>query len=337
MRAQLLGRTALVLVSTAMVIGMAGSADGAVIASDDFERAADNGLGTTPVGAYTWTETEASAGTISLADIGGNGKARINSRGNGTDPAAVLNVAMVNVDVTVTMQNYYNLSDNYFGGILYRVPVPSAGFASDTNPATAGYVVDVTSGTWGPAPYTSANMIGLRYANNTYLAQVVLPSPITIDTDYELHVVAVGNSHKVFWNGNLVIDYTETIPGRDHAGGVGFGTYYGAWYFDNFVVEGITPPPSHPGDFDGDGDVDGADFVAWQTNFPKASGATLADGDADGDGDVDGADFVVWQTAFPFTPGPSAAPVPEPQGLALLGLGCLLAAIRRVGRRRRSA
>ncbi|MCC7087484.1 MAG: hypothetical protein IT427_20970, partial [Pirellulales bacterium] len=37
-----------------------------------------------------------------------------------------------------------------------------------------------------------------------------------------------------------------------------------------------------PGDFDSDGDVDGADFVAWQTHFPTASGATLADGDSDG-------------------------------------------------------
>jgi autotransporter-associated beta strand protein len=77
----------------------------------------------------------------------------------------------------------------------------------------------------------------------------------------------------------------------------------------------------HAGDFDGDGDVDGADFVAWQTNFPTATGATLAQGDADGDGDVDGADFVVWQTNFPFTPGPGASPVPEPAGVLLFALG----------------
>lgn len=79
-----------------------------------------------------------------------------------------------------------------------------------------------------------------------------------------------------------------------------------------------------PGDFDTDGDVDGADFVAWQTNFPKPSGATLAQGDADGDGDVDGADFVVWQTNFPTPTGPGASPVPEPQSLALLNIGGLL-------------
>jgi autotransporter-associated beta strand protein len=88
----------------------------------------------------------------------------------------------------------------------------------------------------------------------------------------------------------------------------------------------------HPGDFDSDGDVDGADFVAWQTNFPKPSGAVLAEGDADGDGDVDGADFVVWQTNFPFTPGPGAAPVPEPGAIVLAGFA---AAAMALGVRRR--
>jgi hypothetical protein len=86
---------------------------------------------------------------------------------------------------------------------------------------------------------------------------------------------------------------------------------------------------AHAGDFDGDGDVDGADFVAWQTNFPKPSGATLAQGDADGDGDVDGADFVVWQTNFPFSPGPGASPVPEPATWMLLVAAFSAAVVRR--------
>jgi hypothetical protein len=74
-----------------------------------------------------------------------------------------------------------------------------------------------------------------------------------------------------------------------------------------------------PGDFDGDGDVDGADFVAWQTHFPKTTGATLAEGDADEDDDVDGADFVVWQTNFPTAPSAAASTVPEPGGLLFVG------------------
>jgi hypothetical protein len=84
-----------------------------------------------------------------------------------------------------------------------------------------------------------------------------------------------------------------------------------------------------PGDFDADGDVDGADFVTWQTNFPATSGATLAQGDADGDFDVDGADFAAWQGSFP-APA-SAAFVPEPSAflLALLSLPAIGCTVRR--------
>jgi glucose/arabinose dehydrogenase len=101
-----------------------------------------------------------------------------------------------------------------------------------------------------------------------------------------------------------------------------FGELYLLGLNGVYAINAVNPP----GDFDSDGDVDGADFVAWQTNFPKASGATLVQGDADGDGDVDGADFVVWQTNFPFTPGPGASSVGEPNALAaallaVLGVG----------------
>jgi hypothetical protein len=94
-------------------------------------------------------------------------------------------------------------------------------------------------------------------------------------------------------------------------------------YIDNILITNDLIGPTHPGDFDGDGDVDGADFVAWQTNFPTASGAILAQGDADGDGDVDGADFVVWQTNFPFTPGPGTTSIPEPVAMFLAVFGTI--------------
>jgi hypothetical protein len=93
-------------------------------------------------------------------------------------------------------------------------------------------------------------------------------------------------------------------------------------------------PSAQAGDFDGDGDVDGADFVAWQTNFPKSTGATLAEGDADADGDVDGADFVVWQTNFPFTPALGTTAIPEPGSFLLLAIGGLSIALRNPLRKR---
>lgn len=86
---------------------------------------------------------------------------------------------------------------------------------------------------------------------------------------------------------------------------------------------------SQAGDVDGDGDVDGGDFAAWQDNFPTASGAGVVQGDADGDGDVDGADFVVWQTNFPTAAGGSASPVPEPSAIYLIVLASLGIVVRR--------
>jgi hypothetical protein len=105
-------------------------------------------------------------------------------------------------------------------------------------------------------------------------------------------------------------------------------SYENFWYDDVAVVS-----TAIPGDFDSNGDVDGADFVAWQTHFPLPSGATLADGDADADGDVDGADFVVWQTHFPFTPGPSASPAPEPQSLLTAAIGSAITIAARLRHR----
>lgn len=60
------------------------------------------------------------------------------------------------------------------------------------------------------------------------------------------------------------------------------------------------------GDFDGDSDVDGADFLRWQRGLGMTSGATPAQGDANGDGKVDGADLTVWRGNFGEAPSPLA-------------------------------
>jgi hypothetical protein len=91
-----------------------------------------------------------------------------------------------------------------------------------------------------------------------------------------------------------------------------------------FRIVSLVVPEAIPGDFDSDGDVDGADFVIWQTNFPATGGHSLTTGDSDADGDVDGADFVNWQGNFPYSPGAGIASVPEPSGL-LLGLAAICA------------
>jgi hypothetical protein len=88
------------------------------------------------------------------------------------------------------------------------------------------------------------------------------------------------------------------------------------------------------GDFDSDGDVDGADFLTWQRGLGLTGQPNGSTGDADGDGDVDQADLGVWNTNFNGTAEVGAiGAVPEPAALALGALGLLgMAAVR--GRRR---
>jgi hypothetical protein len=139
-----------------------------------------------------------------------------------------------------------------------------------------------------------------------------------------------GTSSADLGTGISVDEWCNVYISGETEGSLG-GPYMGgdAFWGDAFIAKLSL---ATPGDFDADGDVDGSDFIAWQSHFPLATGATLADGDADGDGDVDGADFVVWQTNFPYTPGAGAAPVAEPS--ALLLAGCGITAFALFGRRR---
>jgi hypothetical protein len=80
------------------------------------------------------------------------------------------------------------------------------------------------------------------------------------------------------------------------------------------------PPPS--ADFDGDADVDGADFLAWQRGRGRSTGATHAAGDGDHDGDVDGQDFAVWTASFGAVgiSGVAFDAVPEPSAGMIAGV-----------------
>ena len=76
-----------------------------------------------------------------------------------------------------------------------------------------------------------------------------------------------------------------------------------------------------PGDYNGDGVVDTADYVVWR----KAAGTTNVWADGDGNGTVGSEDYDIWRTAFSAGSaigqnGSIAAPVPEPATFALISV-----------------
>lgn len=69
-------------------------------------------------------------------------------------------------------------------------------------------------------------------------------------------------------------------------------------YVNEFTIGVLLTQEPLAGDFNGDGVVDGSDFLAWQRGYGTQTGATPANGDADADGDVDAGDLGVWKDSF---------------------------------------
>ncbi|HEX6962439.1 MAG TPA: hypothetical protein VF175_11265 [Lacipirellula sp.] len=89
---------------------------------------------------------------------------------------------------------------------------------------------------------------------------------------------------------------------------------------DNVRVEAIESVPEDDADFDGDGDVDGADMLTWQRNLGTNGGQPQ--GNADGQGAVDAADLAVWEGQFS-AGGGAIAVIPEPATACLAGLAAV--------------
>lgn len=92
-------------------------------------------------------------------------------------------------------------------------------------------------------------------------------------------------------------------------------------------------------DFDDDGDVDGVDFLIWQSAFGKFPGnASNSDGDANNDGFVTTADLDIWENDYGSESLQAAvATVPEPGTICLVFAAVAFASILARDHRNRTA
>jgi hypothetical protein len=88
------------------------------------------------------------------------------------------------------------------------------------------------------------------------------------------------------------------------------------------------------GDFDANGVVDGADFLAWQRAFGTSVNQHGSGADGNGDGLVDGRDLAVWKSRFGSVSSMTVqTAVPEPSSALLLSIAATTASL--LGRRLR--
>lgn len=309
-------------VVAAGILGSVGSSDAAFTAVRTYDE--------NVVQANT-IETEAAGNNVTLADFRLKLETAFDAGLGGVinydnDPSWALDTRKENFDVTFASGtktlNVDRVGTNNFVITADPNATPVSGNAWQGWNGSGGNATVVFSlqGLGGPAaPLIGWGMTAVsRSAERTYTMTFTLDDASTFSIGPETVATPVGSDDTFFGylapTGRTIVSVNITTPSSNMA-------------LDDmaFILQASAPT----GDFDGDGDVDGADFVAWQTNFPATGGASRASGDSDEDGDVDGADFAVWQTGFPGGVNNGLTPVPEPAaGLLLLAASTIAWATR---------
>ena len=177
-------------------------------------------------------------------------------------------------------------------------------FADVKAPTGAVYAIKVE---WGNGPYGGGGaweFLGTGNGNWQTLGG-------SLNTATPHFANPSGNVFNFGQNNEVNGGYTFVAAYRDEQASWGTG---GELQVDNIVVTGMTNfpgSPGTPGDFDGDDDVDGRDFLAWQRG---------ASPNGTPGGPVSAADLTVWQGAY--NGGAlSAVTVPEPASAWLVLCG----------------
>ena len=191
-----------------------------------------------------------------------------------------------------------------FGTVTVGAPAPTFSFDIFNLPTTAGFTAGLDLDSILPEGNTSTLSADLT----SFSGSSALPEGGANDFTATFDTSAVGNYSAT---------YTLAFSDENLSGAMSLGTM-------TLTLSGIVEPAPvlEDADFDGDGDVDGADILAWQGGLGTA-GATPSVGDANDDQTVDADDLAIWTDQFGQPPGPPLQAVPEPVGVWLGALGLI--------------
>jgi hypothetical protein len=120
----------------------------------------------------------------------------------------------------------------------------------------------------------------------------------------------------------LAIDLAQYAFIKIRVGNTEFNSGLGTLVYDE-VYGLLGSSAEESADFDGDGDIDGRDFLIWQRGFGQTGQTNNSLGDANLDGTVDSLDLVVWQDQYGQAPLASLQAVPECSSIVLALLASL--------------
>jgi hypothetical protein len=186
--------------------------------------------------------------------------------------------------------------------------------------------------------------IGDSVSTSTFSKAAVLKAPVPLfilktGTTYQMSLTVYATAHDVGQNSTINYMHTGYLPpiyiGR--ADGTPIPELAGLQLVGASGRQyAVTVVQKTPGDYNGNGIVDAADYTVWRDSIGNTGFAPAPDADGNGDGVVDNDDYGVWLTNFGTVAdfgggsgGGGAAGVPEPGAAMLLFAAGLVGAVGR--------
>jgi hypothetical protein len=163
----------------------------------------------------------------------------------------------------------------------------------------------------------------------------IAPTATSDGSSFRLELLSDTTGRFTFDGLSLEIAFLKGLPqavvftlfdNNAEAGDMGHPTGEHAFYFDNLKIE--RPSDGLPGDYNGNGAVDAADYVLWRDTLDQSGAGLPADGN--GNNMIDMGDYTVWRANFGMASAggslvQAAAPEPAASVMFLAGIVAVVA------------
>ncbi|WP_428304067.1 choice-of-anchor Q domain-containing protein [Lacipirellula sp.] len=238
---------------------------------------------------------------------------------------AIYNTQVLTVDNSTFYGNGAANAGNFFaaaggaidsGGLIFEHPQQPGSYGSEPLTGDVTLRNNIFTGTTaGAAVHFGADFSGPRTGNYNLvedgsggLANTIVGSPLLgplQDNGGPTWTMApLAGSPAINGGDPTSVAGAGVVPLVDQRG-AGYSRVLG-WRIDLGAVEVAS------GDFNNDGRVDGADFLAWQRQYGSTATPSGSGADGDGTGSIDGADLNVWREQFGQPSGGGAAVAAAP-------------------------